>query len=93
MTFGLEIFKANGGLGYSTADVTWNQVDFFYVAANGSETRTLPALSGRQVLAVQSFINPPPNDRKALAHNVVVSGTTVTASGGTEAAYILVLMR
>lgn len=93
MTFGLEVMKANGALVFSSNDVTWNQVDFFYVAANGSVSKNLPALQGRQVLTVQSFINPPPNDRKATAHTVTVSGTTVSVSGGSEAAYILVLMR
>ena len=93
MTFGLEVFKSNGALGYSSDDVTWNQVDFFYVGAGGSETHNYAALAGRTVLTVQMFINPPPNDRKAIAHTVTVSGTTVSASGGSEAAYILVLMR
>ena len=93
MSFGLELNNAAGNLVYSSADVTWNQVDFFQVAGGGSESRTLPALAGRQVLTVQSFINPPPNDRKATAHTVTVSGTTVSVTGGSEAAYILVLMR
>lgn len=93
MSYGLELNNALGHLVYASTDVTWNQVDFFYVAANGSETHTYPALAGRQVLTVQSFINPPPTDRKAIAHTVTVSGNTVTASGGSEAAYILVLMR
>lgn len=93
MSFGLELDNAAGNLVYSSTDVTWNQVDFFKVAGYGSESKTLPALAGRQVLTVQSFINPPPNDRKATAHTVTVSGTTVSVSGGSEAAYILVLMR
>jgi hypothetical protein len=93
MSFGMEIFNANAALSYSSADVTWNQVDFFFVAGGGSESHTYTALSGREVLTIQMFINPPPVDRKATAHTVSVSGTTVTASGGSEAAYILVLMR
>ena len=93
MAQGLELFSALGTKVYSSADVTWNQVDFFPISAFGSETRNYPVLQGRQVLTVQMFVNPPPNDRKAIAHNVVVSGTSVTANGGTESAYILVLMR
>jgi hypothetical protein len=93
MSFGLEIYHTNGAVAFSSNDVTWNQVDFFYVGPDGSESRYLPALSGRQVLTVQMFINPPPNDRKATAHTVTVSGLTVSASGGSEAAYILVLMK
>jgi hypothetical protein len=93
MAHGLELFSNAGGLVYSSQDVTWNQVDFFPVAANGSEFKNYPVLQGRAVLTVQMFVNPPPNDRKAIAHNVVVSGTSVSVSGGTESAYILVLMR
>lgn len=93
MSSGLQVLDAAAHLTYSTDDVTWNQVDFFPVAGYGSESRTLPALAGRQVLVVQMFINPPPNDRKAVAHTVTVSGTTVSVSGGSEATYILVLMK
>lgn len=93
MSHGLEIYHTNGALAFSSSDVTWNQVEFFYVGPSGSESRNLPVLAGRQVLTVQMFINPPPNDRKATAHTVTVSGTTVSASGGSEAAYILVLMK
>ena len=93
MTFGLQVFNADGHLGYSSDDVTWNQADFFYVPPYGSVAQNIPAIVGRQVLTVQMFINPPPSDRKATAHAVSVSGAVVSASGGSEAAYILVLTR
>jgi hypothetical protein len=90
---GMNIYKSTGSLVYSSADVTWNQVDFFLVAGDGSAVRDYPILSGREVLTAQIFINSPPTDQRALAHNIVVSGTTVTVSGGSEDTYILVLMR
>lgn len=93
MTYGLELFHSNANLAYSSDDVTWNQVDFLYVPADGSVSVNYPILEGRTVLTVQMFINPPPNDRKATAHTVTVSGINVSVSGGTEAAYILVVMR
>lgn len=93
MSYGLEVFHTNGALTFSSDDVTWNQVDFFFVPANGGTTAMYPIIEGRQVLTVQMFINPPPNDRKATAHTVSVSGTYVSATGGSEDAYILVLMR
>jgi len=93
MSHGLEVYKANGQLAYSTADVTWNQVDFFFIAANGSESRTYPVLSGREVLLAQVFVNAPPSDRKAKAHVLDRVGNIVLAYNGTEDAYILVLMR
>lgn len=93
MTHGLNIFHSNGNLTFSTDDVTWNQVDFFYVDGYGSASNNYPALSGRTVMTVQMFINPPPSDRRAIAHTVSVSGTNVSVSGGTEAEYILVLMK
>ena len=93
MTFGLNVMNASGGLTYSSADVTWNQVDFFKVDADSSASYSYPVLAGREVLTVQMFIDPPPTDKKATAHTVTVSSTTVSASGGKVASYILVLMR
>lgn len=93
MSFGLNVFHSNGNLTFSTDDVTWNQVDFFYVAGGGSATHTYPVLDGRSVLTVQMFINPPPVDRRAVAHTVTVAGTNVSVGGGSEGEYILVLMR
>lgn len=93
MSFGLEVLKANGVLAYSSADVTWNQVDFFSVAGDGSEVNDYPVLAGREVMTVQIMIDPPPLTRKAIAHTVTTNGTTVSVSGGSESAYILVLMR
>ena len=93
MTFGLEILNAAGNTSYSSDDVTWNQVDFLYVPANGGVGSVYPVLEGRSVLTVQMFVNPPPNDRRAIAHTVTINGNGVYASGGTEAAYLLVLMR
>jgi hypothetical protein len=91
--YGLNTFKSDGSLAYSTDDVTWNQVDFFSVSAGGSASYSYPVLSGREVLTAQILIDAPPTTRKAIAHTVTVSGTTVSASGGSENAYILVLMR
>lgn len=93
MSFGLEVLKANGALSYSSADVTWNQVDFFSVAGGGSASHDYPALVGREIMTVQVMIDAPPLTRKALAHSVTVSGTTISVSGGSESTYILVLMR
>lgn len=93
MSYGIEIYDAYGTLTYSVNDVTWNQVDYFYAPGGGSVSNTYPILDGKEVLVFQLMIDPPPTDRRAVAHNLSVSGTTVTASGGSENAYVLVLMR
>jgi hypothetical protein len=93
MTYGLNVYQQSGALTYSTSDVTWNQVDYFFVSGGGSASNSYPVLSGREVLTVQVMVDAPPTNRRALAHTVSVSGTTVSASGGSENAYILVLMR
>lgn len=93
MTHGIQLRGVTGVLEYSSDDVTWNQVDVLYVAAGGSGSLTSPAIVGREVLTVQMFVDAPPVDRKAIAHNVSVSGNTVSAWGGSESSYILVLMR
>jgi hypothetical protein len=93
MSQGLNVYNRSGGLLYSTADVTWNQVDFFLVDGYSSSSRNYSVISGKEVLVTQCFVNPPPLDRKAIAHTIVVSGTNVTVNGGSESAYIMVLMR
>ncbi len=93
MSFGLGIYKPNGVRSFSSTDVTWNQVDFFQVDGNSSAYKNYPILAGRESLLVQLMIDPPPLDRRAIAHTTSVSGTNVTVSGGSEKAYILVLMR
>lgn len=175
MSHGMEIYSSGGHLTYSSSDVTWNQVDFFFVPAfavvtstslykwpetycvafqlrrvedgstyinyafyelnktihYGIETsfyldgykyergdwygeqvdgtrvyykikktrmdlpnvKNYPVIAGKEVLVTQMMINPPPIDRKAIAHTIAVNGTEVTVSGGTEDTYILVLMR
>lgn len=91
--YGMNVFNSAGSLTYSTSDVTWNQVDFFFVSGGGSASNSYPVLSGKEVLTAQMFVNSPPSDRRALAHTITVSGTTVSVSGGSEAVYVLVLMR
>ena len=93
MSYGLQIFKANGALGFSSDEVTWNQIDLLYCPGNTATYRYYPALVGREGLGVQILISPPPLNRKAIAHNVTISGGNVSVSGGSENAYILVLMR
>lgn len=93
MSYGLGVFTAQRDLSYSSADVTWNQVDFFLAPRNGFVQNNYPVILGREVLVAQIMIDPPPIDRKAIAHTITVGGTLVTASGGSEDTFILVLMR
>lgn len=93
MTFGMGIFSAGGQTTYSSDDVTWNQVDFLNVPRGGFVTKEYPVLAGREVLTMQMMIDPPPIDRKAIAHTITVSGNVVSIYGGSENTYVLVLMR
>jgi len=93
MAQGIEIYDEDGDIVYSTVDVTWNQVASFQVNGGASVSNSYPILSGKTVQTVQMFINPPPTTRKALAHTVTVTGTTVAVSGGNEDILVLVLMR
>lgn len=92
-TFGMQFFSNASQLVYSTDDVTWNQVDFFLAPKNQTTSASYSVLTGREVLVLQMFIDPPPLEGKAIAHDITVSGTTVTASGGSENTFVLVLMR
>jgi hypothetical protein len=93
MSYGLNVYHSTGSLTYSSSDVTWNQVDFFQVSGGGSASNSYPIINGRDVLLLQMFINPPPLNRKALAHTLSKSGATINVSGGTEDVYVLVLMK
>jgi hypothetical protein len=96
---GIAILNSAGRRVYDSNDVTWNQIDSFVksrpsaLGGGRSLTRNYPQLEGREFLGVQVFIDPPPLDRKALAWNFTRSGTSITISGGSERALILVLMR
>ena len=93
MTYGMRIWDAVGNTSYSSEDVTWNQIDVVYVPGGGSFSADYELLTGREVLVTQMMINPPPLNRRAIAHTVTVSGTSVSIYGGSEDSYGLVLMR
>lgn len=92
-SFGFKFFNKSGDLAYESVEVTWNQVDSFVCPGGASISKLYPVIAGREVLVVQSMMNAPPIDRRALAHQTAVSGTTVSVWGGSEQALILVLMR
>lgn len=93
MTYGLDIRTAQGLVTYSSTDVTWNQVDFFQCAAGQTVSNYYPVLEGREVLVTQVMIDPPPIDRKAIAHTITVNDTQVVVGGGSENTFVVVLMR
>lgn len=94
MSMGMQVLNPDGTLAYTTDDVTWNQVDFFYQPAYTDVTNTYAVLVGRESLVSQFFIDPPPSDRRAVAHNVSVgSNGSVRVWGGSVGAYIIVMMR
>jgi hypothetical protein len=99
MAHGLQIYSSTGSLKYSSTDVTWNQVDYFTVTALPSPqsvTNTYPVIIGKEVLVLQLLIDAPPTNRRAVAHTITKetgNTGTVTVSGGSENALILVLMR
>ena len=93
MSFGLGVFRSKGILAFSSDDVTWNQVDMLYCPGGSATCRNYATLAGREVLAVQMMIDPPPLNRRAVAHTISVSGTAVSITGGSESAYVIILMR
>ena len=94
MAFGLELRDSSNTVTFSSASVTWNQVAFFSVAANGSASNTYSVLSGRTVLALQVQINAPAtNEKSHRLTRLQLAARAVSVTGGSEAAYILVLMK
>jgi hypothetical protein len=80
VSYGLNVYKADGSLGFSTLDIVWMQIDQFTVAANASVANTYPEVSGMTVIAQMQMINDPPASQEAYAPEVIVSGTTVSVA-------------
>lgn len=91
--FGLQIFSHLGGLTFSSDETTWNFVDSFIVPGGSGLFKQYFILHNKEVMVVQQLINAPPVDRRAIAHTVTVNDTVVGATGGSETALIVVLMR
>ena len=80
MSYGLSIFKSDGSLGFSTADVTWQTLDQFTVAANASVSNSYSEASGMTIIAQRQLVNVPPNSQEDFVPNVSISGTTVSVA-------------
>ena len=80
MGHGLNVYKADGSLGFSTADVTWQTLDQFTVAANASVSNTYNEASGFTIIAQRQLVNVPPNAQEDYVPNVTVNGTTVSVA-------------
>lgn len=94
-TYGLNVFNNNGNLGYSSADVTWNQVDLFYSSSGETISKTYSVLIGREIKVAQILIDAPALDEKSIVKVITSNYVTgnILITGGNTAAYILVLMR
>ena len=93
MSYGLNVYRSSGALGFSSTDVTWNQVDSFQVNGGASASNTYGVLANRTVLTVQMMIDPPSTSAKSIAHTISQSGNTISVSGGNQNTHILVLMQ
>jgi hypothetical protein len=80
MSYGLSIFKADGSLGFSTADITWQTLDQFTVAANASVSNTYNEASGMDIIVQRQLVNVPPNSQEDYVPNVAISGTPVNVA-------------
>ena len=80
MSYGLSIFKSDGTIGFSTADITWQTLDQFTVNANASVSNTYTVPSGFEIIAQRQLVNVPPSSQEDYAPNVTISGSTVSVA-------------
>jgi|TARA_R110000823_G_scaffold311841_1_gene438024 hypothetical protein len=80
VSYGLSVFKADGSLGFSTADVTWQTLDQFTVNANASVSNSYSEASGMTIIAQRQMVNVPPNSQEDYVPNVTINGTTVSVA-------------
>ena len=78
MAYGLSVFKTDGSIGFSTADITWQTVAQFTVAANATVTNTYSEIAGMAVIAQRQLVNVPPNSQEDYAPNVTISNNSQT---------------
>jgi hypothetical protein len=78
VSYGLSVFKADGSLGFSTSDVTWQTVAQFTVAANATVANTYSEIAGMTVIAQRQLVNVPPNAQEDYVPNVTVSNNSQT---------------
>ena len=80
MSYGLSIYKSDGSPGFSTADITWQTLDQFTVAANASVNNTYNEASGFTIMAQRQLVNVPPDAQEDYVPDVSISGNTVSVS-------------
>jgi hypothetical protein len=80
VSYGLSVFKSDGSLGFSTADVTWQTLDQFTVNANASVSNSYSEASGMTIIAQRQMVNVPPNSQEDYVPNVTINGTTVSVA-------------
>ncbi len=78
MAYGLEIYKSNGTLAFSSADTNWMQIDNFTVAANATVVKSYPDTTGFTLMVQKQMVDQPPGSQEHYAPEVTISGTTVT---------------
>jgi hypothetical protein len=100
MSFGIQIFKANGQVTYDSSMVTWNQVATVSIPANSSHVQYLShAIKDKPLedtLVLQFFVNAPAIDRESHMPvlQLVTSPLPVLSTLTTgEASVAVVLMR
>jgi hypothetical protein len=80
MSYGLNIYKSSGSLGFSTADVTWQTLAQFTVAANATVSNTYTVPSGFTLMAQRQLVNVPPSSQEDYAPEVTISGGVVSVA-------------
>jgi hypothetical protein len=108
MSYGLAIYRSNGSLAFSSESITWTQVDYIYVPAGVTVSKTYPILQDKQVMILQILQDNVGAYTRNTSNNIYVSGTlytseayagyyngnnVVTIIGGNVIAYVMVLMR
>ena len=78
MSHGLNVYKSDGSLGFSTADITWQTVAQFTVAANTTVTNTYSEAAGMNVIVQRQLVNVPPDAQEDYVPNVAVSNNSQT---------------
>lgn len=85
MSYGVQLKNSSGTTYFDTDSITWNYMGAFIANADSNASVTISSLSlVSETLVQRFFVDEAPGDQEAYLHSVSISGTTVTASTGTN---------
>jgi hypothetical protein len=93
MSYGVKVWGPSGEVWLDSTLVTWNLVGSFEIPAGASLSGSATDLLGREFIAVQIPLEVPFVQSYSYEKDVVITGNSLSVSGGNQTAAVVVLCR